>query len=193
MKRWIIRWSLLLLAVILLIVAARVELYRRSLLPNAEEREQVEAELSRVHTDAERCAYLESVFAADQHPRLIEVSPNGYPSEAARTRAMMDVNRLNSHRIDRYLRLFGHPQRSACSELAVIAPWTVLHHSIDDALRTRWTPVLIEAYQKGDLEADHVAWFLKRSYQTRYGADFEQGDHTHQEVIEELTRVLMPK
>jgi len=146
-----------------------------------EDKQRVDDEISRLGSDADRCAYLRSIFDADQFPRVTMVGEGGFPSEAERAKAMKDTDRVNAQRIERYLRAYGYPKRSTCEELAVVAPWTVLHHSSDDAFRTRWTPVLLGAFRSGDLGESEIAWFLKRSHQLRFGTDLEQGQLTNAE------------
>lgn len=124
------------------------------------------------NTDKEN--YLENIFRLDQEIRngesselLLKYGKNSKKLSAFRQK-MDSIDNLNLLRIELYLEKFNYPSRDSMSEIAVITPWVVIHHS-DIENRYKNFNTLYKAYQNKNLKAGQFQMFLERTYLMEYG------------------------
>lgn len=152
--------------------------------------------ITSLHTVEGQEAFLLDLFRRDQEIRLQMDSITqtfGYQSEEwmERQMAMYQQDSINLIKTEIYLETFGYPSREQFSELAVSAPWAVIHHwsNVDD--RIRLYPLMRKAWDQGKIDAGQYSFFLSRTYQAKYGEDFRLvGKFWPEQKIDTLEKLL---
>ncbi|MEO1714854.1 MAG: hypothetical protein AAFU60_16105, partial [Bacteroidota bacterium] len=141
-------------------------------------------------------AFLLDLFRRDQEIRLQMDSVTrtfGYQSEEwlERQTAMHVQDSINFIKTEIYLETFGYPTRDQFSELAVSAPWAVIHHwnVLED--RIRLYPYMRKAWDQGQMDAGQFSFFLSRTYRYQFGEDFKmEGKFWPEQKIDTLEKLL---
>ncbi len=156
------------------------------------------SEIDALDTDAKKQAYLKQLFEADQHMRRGMdqeiLAKFGKDSEEHR-QFLADYranDELNMRKVAYYLSRHGYP-KAALGELAVSAPWAVIHHESSDSsveVRRKYWPYIDQAHQNGDLDDGAVSFYLNRMYRIQFGESHDmQGSFT----IDEERNLLLQK
>lgn len=129
--------------------------------------------------------YLESIFKADQDIRNDSdiILKYGYGSQEHKDHfeKMRTEDEANYKKIEIYLKEYGYPSIITMSEIAVITPWVVIHHSSVDNARRRNFPFLFDAYKKGDLDEGSFSMYLDRWYKMEFNERLDM-DSSYNEV-----------
>lgn len=130
-------------------------------------KERIRAEIDQLGTDQRKRIWLEGVFRCDQAvrqrvQRSLALYGYGSPVHEQALRAMSDTDIVNLYRMELYLGEYGHPLDPSYGELALIAPWTVLHHAASGGTRRKWMPMLQQAHDAGILDASALNWYVDR-------------------------------
>ena len=151
-----------------------------------------------LRNNAQKKAYLESIYAADQearqHDRTAELLLQyGQDSEVfqnyAREQWAQDTARQVM--IERYLQQYGHPRRQELGEVAAETPWLVLHHCTDTGVRNYYFPVLYRAFLAGEIDDTRLSMYLARTYDLTYHEGFVMDNpYTAQDKINALIEAL---
>lgn len=149
-----------------------------------------------LHSDELQEAFLLDLFRRDQYLRLRMDSITqqyGYrsPEWVSLDSSMWVQDSVNVLDTEIFLKTYGYPDRERFSELAVHAPWAVIHHIPDYQTSVRLYPLLRSAYESGKLEAGEMLFFLSRTYRDRFGEEFKlEGKFWPEEKIDTLTQLL---
>lgn len=136
---------------------------------NNEIKQSISKEIKALNNFDKQSAYLENIYQLDQGVRrkLNEVE-KAYSFDSPQVKEvyeeMRQIDELNLLKIEKYLEVKGHPAKEIHSEEALNTPFIVYHHNMDEDVRLRGFKHLYEAYLKGNIDEDTLAFYLNRSY-----------------------------
>ena len=180
-------------ALIALLCACQVETTPKTPTPKTSP---YRAGITSLHTVEDQEAFLLDLFRRDQEIRLQMDSITqtfGYQSEewVERQMAMHTQDSINLIKTEIYLETFGYPARDQFSELAVSAPWAVIHHWNVPEDRIRLYPYMRKAWDQGKIDAGQFSFFLSRTYRSQFGEDFKmEGKFWPEQKIDTLEKLL---
>ena len=138
-----------------------------------------------------RINYLEKIYDLDQEVRHYEDSvmyASGFhsPPHLAAIDSLRKVDSLLSHKIDRYLKTYGYPERKEYGEKATLAPLLILNHTADQQLRMDHIKDVYKAYRDEQLEQRRLIEYLEKAYQYQFQKDFQSYSQDEMRVRELL-------
>ena len=156
----------------------------------------VDSEIASLKTSAQKRAFLEEMYRLDQAVRhkLNEQSLKfGYDSEEAKltTEEMLQTDKINLHKLEKYLEENPYPESSRLGKTAADAPWLVIHHSGPLAKRNQYFSLLYEAYLNGNIDDGQMSLYLERSYDIRHEKRLKmKGPYKSEDQIDLLIKGL---
>jgi len=108
----------------------------------------INEEIAELKTIGQKNDYLEKIFRADQDIRdgrdseLILKYGLDSPEVKSFHSKMESIDALNLEKIELYLKEFGYPNKDSVTTEAAMAPWIVIHHSMDVDKRKGFFSVL---------------------------------------------------
>ena len=76
---------------------------------------------------------------------------------------------INLRKVDAYFQKFGYPSKAILGRDAATAPWLVIHHSLDLAVRDLHFEILYKAYLNDDITDTYMSLYLGRTYEKTFG------------------------
>ncbi|MEM1121113.1 MAG: hypothetical protein AAGJ18_11745 [Bacteroidota bacterium] len=156
----------------------------------------VAEEIAQLTTLEKQNTFLEKIAVDDQYFRKKEADAlrlHGLNSEEhqAALKKMMDMDTDHLQKIEAYLAKYGYPNKQAHTTRSMFAPWLVIHHASSDEPRRRNFKYFYEAYKKGDLEDNRLAFFLGRFYSNTFGERIRwDGPFTVQQELDSMLTAL---
>jgi len=156
-----------------------------------------EKEIVALESITQKRDYLENIYNLDQEVRgdrsseiMIE---HGKDSQKFREyiAEQLKVDQRNLNKIETYIKIHDHPNRTEVGEIAAITPWVVIHHAQGYQPRERNFKVLYKAYKNNDIDDGQISMFLGRMYQLKNGDRFEmKSPYTSEDEINQLIKEL---
>ena len=154
----------------------------------------INEEIAALKTLGQKNDYLEKIFRADQDIRdgrdseLVLKYGLDSPEVKSFHSKMESIDALNLEKIELYLKEFGYPNKDSVTTEAAMAPWIVIHHSMDVDKRKGFFSVLYQAYNDGFINTDQLELYLGRTYKFEYGT-YPSGEGAY-DPIEKINRLI---
>jgi hypothetical protein len=105
-----------------------------------------------------------------------------------------EQDEINLQKVELYLKKYGYPKKDLFGKDATIAPWLVIHHSTNTAVRNRHFDILYKAYQDGNIDQTAFLMYLNRTYKFTFREDFNmEGSYSAELEISRLIEALAVK
>lgn len=155
----------------------------------------LDQQFAQLSSTSEKEAYLEEIYAQDQQARFSnrEAELNENSDSISFQKALQNiylVDAINRYEIRAFLEKYDYPNPSDFSEKAVSTPWLVIQHS-DLSYREQFYPEMQSAYDQGFINVDKFSFYLKRTYEMKYGERFKMpSPFKPEEEIDSLIQLL---
>lgn len=136
-------------------------------------------DIEELHTDNDKRTYLENILKEDQLVRNSEKDAAIVMEYGKDSKEWMEYikkqwrqDELNLKKIELYLSKFGYPSKTKLGNTASDAPWIVIHHATDIAVRNRHFKILYTAYLNNDIDDTQLSFYLGRTFRFVNREDF---------------------
>jgi hypothetical protein len=136
---------------------------------------EIENEITNLESLGEKKTYLEQILEDDQSVRNPQKSSEiinefGRNSKEYHDygKAMRQQDDINLFKIEKYLSIHGYPDKEM-GQMAITAPWMVIHHAQGYEARERNFGIIYSAYKNGSIDVDALSFYLGRMYELKFG------------------------
>lgn len=162
-----------------------------------EEFSDIDKEIEGLKTIEDKKAFFKEIFEDDQKLRGGKISQialkYGENSKEHREIVAAQINQdeINLIKIEKYLKIYGHPKRSEVGN-AADTPWVVIHHSNGGyKVREKHFESLYGAYLKDDIDDGSMSLYLRRMYSIKYDTRFKiESPYKPEDEINQLIKEL---
>jgi len=117
--------------------------------------------------------FLQTIYILDQQVREDETTANqkyGYdsPEHKAAWEKLRAADIDNLHKVELYLKTYGHPTLKEHGDTAASTPWIVIHHSDGVLPRERNFKYIYQAWKNKDLDNGQLTFYLNRMHEMKY-------------------------
>ncbi|MFT6320029.1 MAG: hypothetical protein ACJAT4_000951 [Granulosicoccus sp.] len=151
-----------------------------------------------LNSNDDKRGFLEKVYEEDQKVRdgskdaeLMLKYGKDSKEHMEYIQAQWKQDEINLNKVEKYIEKFGYPKKKELGKDAAIAPWIVIHHSTDTAIRNRNFEILYKAYLAEDIDDTAMSLYLGRTYEFTFRERFRmENPYRSEDEINQLIKKL---